>query len=228
MHKIWPLGQVPEDLKRPELSLLKKSGYSWKDPYDIVDMFEEKVAKFAGAKFGIAIDCCSHGLFLCLKYFNATGSITIPSRTYVSVPMQIQHAGCVPKLVDIEWSGRYRLDPYPIWDAAVRWQENMYTDGLHVVSFQIKKRIPIGRGGMILTDDETAAKWLRKARHDGRDLRISYVSDDFAFSGWHYYMTPEDAARGILLMDAIPGSYPDSGNHQTYIDLSTKHVLNGN
>jgi dTDP-4-amino-4,6-dideoxygalactose transaminase len=225
MHKIWPLGQVPEELQRPELSLLKKSGYSWKDPYDIVDMFEEKVAKFAGAKFGIAIDCCSHGLFLCLKYFNATGSITIPSRTYVSVPMQIQHAGCVPKLVDMKWTGRYRLDPYPVWDGAVRWQENMYTDGLHVVSFQIKKRIPIGRGGMILTDDEDAANWLRKARHDGRDLTIPYSDDDFAFTGWHYYMTPEDAARGILLMDAVPGSYPDSGNHQTYVDLSTKRIF---
>jgi len=228
MHKIWPLGQVPEELQRPELSLLKQSGYSWQDPYDIVDMFEKKVAKFAGAKFGVAVDCCSHGLFLSLKYLNATGTITIPSRTYVSVPMQIHHAGCTPKLIDAKWTGRYRLDPYPVWDAAVRWQENMYTDGLHVVSFQIKKRIPIGRGGMILTDDENAAAWLRKARHDGRDLKIPYDVDNFAINGWHYYMTPEDAARGILLMDAIPGSYPDSGNHQTYVDLAEKSILNDN
>lgn len=227
MHKIWPLGHVPEDLQRPELSMLAQAGYTWKDPYDIVDMFEQKVAKFAGAKYGVAVDCCSHGLFLALKYHNATGTIKIPSRTYVSVPMQIRHAGCTPELVDIKWTGRYRLDPYPIWDAAVRWQENMYTDGLHVVSFQIKKRIPIGRGGMILTDDKDAADWLRKARHDGRDLTVSYVNDEFAFNGWHYYMTPEDAARGILLMDAIPGSFPDSGNHQNYVDLSQKKVITG-
>jgi dTDP-4-amino-4,6-dideoxygalactose transaminase len=226
MHTIWPLGQIPEELQRPELRLLKQSGYTWKDPYDIVAMFEQKVAKFAGAKFGVAVDCCSHGLFLCLKYLNATGDIKIPSRTYVSVPMQIRHAGCNPVLSDIKWTGRYRLDPYPIWDAAVRWQENMYTDGLHVVSFQIKKRIPIGRGGMILTDDEDAYKWLQKARHDGRDMSISYADDNFAFTGWHYYMTPEDAARGILLMDTTPGSYPDSGNHQTYVDLSTKKIAN--
>jgi dTDP-4-amino-4,6-dideoxygalactose transaminase len=228
MHKIWPLGQVPEELQRTELALLKQAGYIWTDPYDVVSIFENKVAKFAGAKFGVAVDCCSHGLFLSLKYLKATGVITIPSRTYVSVPMQIQHAGCIPKLVDIKWSGRYRLHPYPVWDAAVRWQENMYTDGLHVVSFQIKKRIPIGRGGMILTDDEEAANWLRKARHDGRDIAIPYAVDDFSLTGWHYYMTPEDAARGILLMDAIPGSYPDSGNHQTYVDLAKKSILNDN
>jgi dTDP-4-amino-4,6-dideoxygalactose transaminase len=138
-------------------------------------MFEQKVAKFAGAKFGVAVDCCSHGLFLSLKYLNATGTIKIPSKTYASVPMQIRHAGCIPELVDFTWTGRYRLDPYPIWDAAVQWHENMYTDGLHVVSFQIKKRIPIGRGGMILTNDEDAANWLRKARHDGRDLTVPYT-----------------------------------------------------
>jgi dTDP-4-amino-4,6-dideoxygalactose transaminase len=36
-------------------------------------------------------------------------------------------------------------------------------DALQVVSFQIKKRIPIGRGGIILTDDFEAYKWLKMA-----------------------------------------------------------------
>ena len=225
MHTIWPLGQVPDELQRPELSMLSRAGYTWKDPYDIVDMFEQKVARFAGSRFGVAVDCCSHGLFLCLKYLNATGEITIPRRTYVSVPMQIQHAGCQVRFEDIRWSGKYRLDPYPIWDAAVQWHEGMYQGDLHVVSFQIKKRIPIGRGGMILTDDETAAKWLRKARHDGRDMSIYYCDDDFAFAGWHYFLTPEDAARGILLMDAIPGSYPDSATDQSYVDLTDRKIF---
>jgi len=225
MHKIWPLGQAPTELQRPELALLKQDGYTWQDSYDIVDMFEEKVARFAGAKFGIAVDCCSHGIFLCLRYLNATGTIIIPKRTYVSVPMQILHAGCRVRFDDIKWSGKYRLDPYPIWDAAVRWCEGMYENGFHVTSFQIKKRIPIGRGGMILTDDSAAAEWLRRARHDGRDMNRYYCDDDFAVQGWHYYMTPEDAARGILLMDAIPGSYPDSATDESYIDLSTRKIF---
>jgi dTDP-4-amino-4,6-dideoxygalactose transaminase len=79
----------------------------------------------------------------------------------------------------------------------------MYQGGLHVVSFQLKKRIPIGRGGMILTDDEQAYQWLRRARHDGRSPDSPYIDDDIALPGWHYYMTPEDAARGVLLFDQL-------------------------
>lgn len=218
----WPLGQLPESLQRSELGMLKQAGYHWLDPYDIVDLFEKKVADFAGARHGIAVDCCSHGIFLCLKYLQAQGTITVPNQTYVSVPMQIRHAGCEVKFQPIKWTGRYRLDPYPVYDAAVRWCENMYTDGFHVTSFQIKKRIPIGRGGMILTDDTEAAAWLKRARHDGRNMQISYVEDSFDMQGWHYYMTPEDAARGILLMDAIPGSFPDSASYKNYVDLSGK------
>ena len=221
----WPLGHVPEHLQRPELSALALAGYQWNDPYDIVAMFENKVAEFAGSEFGVAVDCCSHGLFLCLKYLGATGTIVLPKRTYVSVPMQVQHAGCQVSFKDIRWSGKYLLDPYPIWDAAVRWYAGMYEGGFHVVSFQLKKRIPIGRGGMILTNDATAAIWLRKARHDGRDMHKYYCDDDFAINGWHYYMTPEDAARGILLMDAIPGSFPDSATDQSYVDLAHKKIF---
>lgn len=221
-HTVWPLGQLPEELQRTELKMLKSFGYTWNDPYDVVDIFEKKVANFAGAKHGIAVDCCSHGIFLCLKYLKATGTIVIPRHTYVSVPLQILHAGCKVQFDHIKWTGRYRLSPYPVYDAAVRWSENMYTDGLHVTSFQLKKRIPIGRGGMILTDDDHAAEWLKRARHDGRDMSVAYTDNKFDISGWHYYMTPEDAARGIMLMDAIPGSYPDSASYKNYIDLSTK------
>lgn len=222
---VWPLGHIPLILQRSELEHLRLAGYQWQDPYDIVSMFEHKVAEFAGAKHGIAVDCCSHGIFLCLKYLNATGTITVPSHTYVSVPMQIQHAGCRVRFEMMTWSGKYRLDPFPIWDAAVRWHQGMYENGFHVCSFQIKKRIPIGRGGMILTDDDAAARWLRMARHDGRDMMQYYCDDDFAINGWHYYMTPEDAARGILLMDAIPGSYPDSATDKSYVDLSARTIF---
>lgn len=224
-YQTWPLGKLPIELQRPELALLKQAGYQWNDDYEVVELFEQKVADFADAKYGIAVDCCSHGLFLCLKYLGATGTVVIPKNTYVSVPLQIAHAGCNVQFDDIKWSGRYKLNPYPIYDAAVRWCENMYTDGLHVISFQLKKRIPIGRGGMILTDDKDAALWLKRARHDGRDMSVFYVNDTFSVMGWHYYMTPEDAARGILLMDAISGSYPDSASYKNYIDLSTKLKL---
>ena len=229
-YKSWPLGQLPQEFQRPELEQIKKLGYKWKDPRDVITMFEDKVAKFAGAKYGIAVDCCSHGLFLSLKFYKdvlkmKNEFVEIPSYTYCSVPMQIKHAGFNPKFKDIQWSGVYQLKPFDIWDGAVRWTKGMYKGGFHIVSFQLKKRIPIGRGGMILTDDPAAAEWFRKMTYDGRDLNIGYMEDDFEYCGYHYYMTPEDAARGIILMDQVPKKNLDSGNNRTYSDLSTKKVF---
>ena len=190
-------------------------------------MFEQKVAKFAGSKYACSIDCCSNGLFLALKYVNAEGVITIPKRTYVSPPMQIIHAGCKVRFEDREWSGVYKLEPYDIWDGATRWTEGMYVGGnaIQVVSFQIKKRIPIGKGGMILTNDKKAYEWFKYASYDGRDLSKYYMDDDFSLIGWHMYMTPEDAARGIILMDSVPNVNEDTGSSKTYSDLSNKEVF---
>lgn len=220
MFEPWPLGQVPKELQRHELDTLLAMGYRGKDPREAIDLFEKKVAEFAGAQYGIAVDCCSHGLFLSLKYLNAAGTITIPNRTYISVPMQIKHAGCNVEFEDIEWSGVYQLKPYPVWDGAVRWTKGMYKGGFHVVSFQMKKRIPIGKGGMILTDDEAAYHWLKKACHDGRDFDMFYGDIDFDMLGWHYNMTPEDAARGIILMTNTPEVNPDSATDKSYTDVS--------
>ena len=220
----WPSGKLPKEFQRPELDMVKQLGYDWNDPRDIIDTFEKKVAEFAGAKYGVSVDCCTHGLFLSLKYLNAHGLVEIPKHTYQSVPMYIKHAGCQPTFRHEEWSGVYQLKPYSVWDAATRWRRGMYMGGLHVVSFQIKKRIPIGRGGMILTDDKDAYDWLIKARYDGRDMEVSQWDDDADICGWHMYMTPEDAARGIILMDQVPDDTPDCGGWEQYSDLSKKKL----
>lgn len=220
------MGALPPELQRPELDQLKQQGYAFSDPWEVIDIFEKKVAEFAGSKYAVAVDCCSHGLFLCLKYLNAQGTITIPKNTYVSVPMQIKHAGCDVALADQPWQGQYKLEPYPVWDAATVWRRGMYQSGYQVISFQIKKHIPIGRGGMILTNDDQAYRWLKKACHDGRDMHTPYSQDDFEMLGWHYYMTPEDAARGILLMDFKDrDGYPDTWSDASYCDLSTKRIF---
>jgi len=190
-------------------------------------MFEKKVAKFAGSKYACTVDCCSNGLFLAMKYLDVKGTITIPKRTYVSPPMQIIHAGCKLKFEDREWSGVYKLEPYNIWDGATRWTKGMYVgdDAIQVVSFQIKKRVPIGKGGMILTDSKEAYDWFKYASYDGRNLREYYMDDKFALIGYHMYMTPEDAARGIILMDSVPEENEDTGGSTSYSDLSDRDVF---
>ena len=42
-----------------------------------------------------------------------------------------------------------------------------------------------------------AYKWFKKARYDGRDLKIPYEKDKIKSIGWHMYMTPEQALVGI-------------------------------
>lgn len=226
-HKVWPLGKVPIELQRPELQQVKELGYRWKDPFDVVDMFEREVSKFAGCKYGIAVDNCTDGLFLALKYVDYKGTITIPCRNYCSPPMSIIQAGCKIKFEDIEWSGVYQLKPTNVYDGATRWTEGMFEaeDGYQVVSFQIKKRIPIGKGGMILTNDKKAYEWFKMMRYEGRNTDVPYVKDILQGIGYNMYMLPEDAARGLILMNKIPRQNDDTGGSNNYTDLREQRIF---
>lgn len=224
----WPLGSLPKEMQRPEPDQIKELGYRWDDPRDIVDIFEQKLAKYANSKFAVVTDACSNALFLALKLRKAVGEIVIPAQTYVSVPMQIHHAGARPKFKDIAWSGLYQLGETGIWDSAARFTRGMYVgDGaLQCLSFQIKKRLPIGRGGAILTNDCREYEELKCMTYDGRDLKSRYDSSSHVTGiGWHFYMTPEDAARGILLMDMVPDVNDDTMTHEHYPNLRDWSVV---
>jgi dTDP-4-amino-4,6-dideoxygalactose transaminase len=228
----WPIGNIPEHLQRPELKQLKEKGYEFSDPREVVALFENKVAAFAGSKFAVAVDCCTHAIELSLRYLINKGELStrstiyIPANTYVSIYWMLKQMGFSVRFDEINWEGVYHLSPTAVVDGAVRWIKNMYVgnNSLQCLSFQIKKPIPIGRGGVILTDVKEAAEWLRLAGYDGRDLNTAYDQPGHVkMNGWHYYMTPEDAARGILLMDQIKFS-GDSAGWQNYPDL--RKILN--
>lgn len=224
----WPLGELPNEYRRPEPEQVRQLGVNWADPRDLVDEFERRIADFAGSRWAVTTDCDSNALFLCLKYRETTGKVLIPRRTYASVPMQILHAGALPVLRDVEWSGVYELGQTGILDSATRYRPGMYEGegALQVLSFQIKKRLPIGRGGAILTDDTEAYRWLKLASYDGRNLKTSYTdSDHIRALGWHFYMTPEDAARGIILMELVGDGGPDTGGSGNYPPLDSFEAL---
>lgn len=206
--------------------ILEKQGYSINNPWDIVKIFEEKVAKYAGSKYAIAIDNCTNGLFLCLKYLNYKNvELTIPAKTYVSVPFAIIHAGCKPKFVDIEWQGKYKLGDTQIVDGATRFTKDMYEPGtFHCLSFHLKKVLKLGKGGMILTDDEDAYKWFQSASKIGRHVDRLYKDDFFEIVGWNMFMPPEQAAKAILLFEDLPENNADVGGSDTYHDLR-KHGI---
>lgn len=233
-YNSWPSGKLPKEWQRPEPDIIKEQGYDWKDPRDIIEIFENKLAQFAGSRYAVVTDTCSNALFLSLQYRISNGDlkigeeITIPCNTYVSVPMQIIHSGLTPVFKEIYWSGLYELVNSNIFDSAARFIKDMYVgeNSLQTLSFQIKKRLPIGKGGAILTNSLEAYNWLKLASYDGRDLKTDYTSKQhIKLMGWHYYMTPEDAARGIILFDRLPIDSKDTMNSDHYTDLSKISVF---
>lgn len=164
---------------------------------NVVRQFEETIAKYCGSPYAVAVESCSAALFLCCLYLEVQ-EVTIPKKTYFSVPFSIKHAGGTVKFEDLEWRGAYQLKPYPIVDSAMRLTSNMYNRGFHCLSFQYSKHLPIGRGGMILTDNKDAVEWFQVMRFDGRK-EIPKEQDRVKLNGWNMYMTAEQAARGLEL-----------------------------
>ena len=87
------------------------------------------------------------------------------------------------------------------------------------LSFHHRKHIPIGRGGMILTNNTQAYKWFAKARYDGRDMKKKFTDDNIKSVGWHMYMTPEQAIKGLELFSKFPRNSNDLGGSDNYKSL---------
>ena len=202
----------------------------------VIELFEETIADFSGAKYGVAVSSCTNAIFLSLQYLRTINelpigkTIIIPSHTFLSVPCQIKLCGCDVKFEDIEWSGIYQLKPTRVYDCATRFKQDMFLGGraLQCLSFQYRKHLKIGRGGMVITDDEDSVDWLRKARINGRTVGVTQGDDLLEFCGWNMYMTSEQCSRGLSLFDALLGytdSPPDCGSHETYPDISNQKVF---
>ena len=188
------------------------------NPYKIVKMFEEEVAHYTGAPWAVSTDSCTDALLLCCEYLKVQ-EVTIPARTYLSVPQSIMHAGGNVNFEEANWKGIYQLKPYPIYDAAKRFTSDMYIPGSYMcLSFHIKKHLKIGKGGMILMDDYDAYMWFMKGRYEGRS-EVKYHEDDIEINGWNAYMTPEQAARGLMLMQNFPHHNDDLPEEPPYRDL---------
>jgi len=206
--------------------------------YKITEEFEEKLAHYTGARFAVTLDNMSNGLFLALYYENkikerTEATITIPNRTYPSVPCEIIHAGLKVGFDQVKGKtikGAYQLKGSNVWDSALTFTADMYKPNTHMcVSFTGPyKHFKLSKGGAILTDDHEAYLWFKRARYSGR-REMSYHDDNLDMLGWNFYMMPELAARGLLLMNQfynLDGSkkhnpdlelpYPDLSKFEIY------------
>lgn len=207
-----------------------KSKYEINDPWDWVTHFENEVAEYSGYRYGIACDSNSNAIRLCLHYLGIKNHrIRIPAKTYVSVPNQIILSGNKPEFVDIEWDGLYELGETGIIDAATALYRNMgdgYEDKIMILSFHFKKILNIGQGGMILTNNKVFNEWLRPMIYDGRHKDRMYNDDEFECVGWHMYMSPESAKRGLEIFNSerIKDFNESCGSSDTYGDLRNQKI----
>jgi dTDP-4-amino-4,6-dideoxygalactose transaminase len=189
------------------------------------------------------VDNQSNALFLALYYEkNVKKSIEsefirIPARTYPSVPCEIIHAGLKVQFKEVEGKtlkGAYQLEGSNVWDSALRFTADMYMPQSYMcISFTGPyKHFKLSKGGAILTDDHEAYLWFKRARYSGR-RECSYHDDHFDMIGWNFYMMPELATRGLLLMNQfynIDGTkkmnadlelpYPDLSKFEIYTKMS--------
>lgn len=191
--------------------------------FKVVREFEQAVADFAGSRFAVATATGTWALFLSMRYClseqwakNHGAEVILPARTFISVPQACLQAGVKVRFEDFDWNGVYRLSPYPVTDGALRFRKGMYEGGLHCLSFQARKTLNIGEGGMILTDAEQSADWLRAASYCGRKAP-DYAVEDVSQEGYLAYMTPAKAAYGLQLMLWANPDEPDQ--NITYPDL---------
>jgi dTDP-4-amino-4,6-dideoxygalactose transaminase len=182
-------------------------------PYDIVAALEERVAEYAGAPCAVAVDSCTNALLLALRlHLMATTEreVILPAYTYVGVAYSVLNAGGYCGFTDYEWSGAYRLGETNIIDSARRFRRGMYEPGtMYCLSAHWGKHLKIGRGGFILLDNADDANMLRIMRFDGRTAGVPPAQDMFHLPGQHCYMLPEEAARGLMLMNYMPDDNPD-------------------
>lgn len=189
--------------------------------FDVVEQFEKRIAKFFGAPYAIATDCCTHAIELCLRYKNVQHT-TVPKHTYLSIPMTLEKLGLDWKFNDEEWSDYYKLKDTNIIDAAVLWKPNSYISGTFMcLSFQFKKHLSLGRGGIILCDNLLDHNELIKMSYDGRHRNEPWNKQQIFQMGYHYYMTPETAELGLSKLSTAIHTYPKNWTWTNYPDLST-------
>ena len=194
--------------------------------FEVVKEFEDRIAQYYGSSYAVAVDCCTHAIELCLRY-KKVEKFTVPPNTYPSVPNLAQKIGIEFEWEEQDWKDYYYLGETNIIDAAVYWKSNGYVkDSLMCLSFQFKKHLSLGRGGMILTDDKEAKDELKKMSYDGRVPNIPWTEQNINSMGYHYYMTPETAQKGLDKLPEAVKTEPKEWVMSDWPDLRKMELFN--
>lgn len=198
--------------------------------FEIITEFEKSIAEFFGSPYAVAVDSCTHGIELCLRYTKET-KINVPKRTYLSVPFLAEKMGLEREWRDEEWEDYYTLNygDKRIIDAAVLWKKDSYIPSTFMcVSFQYQKHLSLGRGGIILLDNKEDFIALKKMSYDGRLPNIPWREQNIDTVGFHYYMTPETAKLGLEKLKLAIETTPKKWLVTDWPDLTKMEIFNKN
>lgn len=195
--------------------------------FNVVGEFEEKIAEFFGSPYAIAVDSCTHGIELCLRYTQET-KINVPKRTYLSVPFLAEKLNIERVWRDEDWEDFYTLNygEKKIIDAAVLWKKDSYIPNTFMcISFQYQKHLSLGRGGIILLDSKEDYTTLKKMSYDGRLPLVPWRDQDIDCVGYHYYMTPETAQMGLNKLENAINTTPRKWVVTDWPDLTQMKIF---
>lgn len=93
------------------------------------------------------------------------------------------------------------------------------------LSFQYRKHLNLGRGGMILLDNKEAYDVLKKMVYDGRTNDKPWGDQNIDMIGYHYYMTPETASLGINKFKEVFSEEPKRYQYLDYPFLPNMEIF---
>lgn len=195
--------------------------------FEMVNEFENKISNFFGSKYAIATDSCTHAIELAIRY-KKLNKIIVPKHTYLSIPFLANKLN-----IDLEWKDELWTDYYylsdNIIDAAVLWKYNSFIPNTFMgISFQYQKHLSLGRGGVLLLDDEATYNTIRKMVYDGREPNKPWREQNIDTFGYHYYMTPETAKLGLEKLQNAIDSKPRQWVMSDWPDLTQMEVFKNN
>tara|TARA_R110000796_G_scaffold106140_1_gene216521 strand:- start:145 stop:741 length:597 start_codon:yes stop_codon:yes gene_type:complete len=192
--------------------------------FQVIADFEKQIAKFFGSPYAVAVDCCTHGLELCLRMKDSQ-HIRVPKHTYLSVPILSDKLGIEMEWTDEKWQDYYYLTD-DIIDAAILWKPNSYVPRTYMsVSFQFRKHLSLGRGGAILFDNQEDFDTLKRMSYDGRSPDLPWTQQNIKSIGYHYYMTPETAELGLQKLPEAISRPPKQWVYTDWVDLTTMDIF---
>jgi dTDP-4-amino-4,6-dideoxygalactose transaminase len=158
--------------------------------------FEDKFAEYVGAKYAIATNSCTSALDIAVQVAPLGEEVSVSPFTFVSSALAILRAGKKVKFVDIDTKSYCT----PNADIQVLYAGNDSGEGIiydmahfgggkhkgliSCWSFQARKNLPTGDGGMITTNDEALYKRMKALSWCGIDKSTLDRSKD-SYS-WDY------------------------------------------